>query len=1144
MLWYILVSLRSVHILMLLLCVYTMRGEHIRFKHLTVQHGLSQNSVQAICQDRRGFLWFGTQYGLNCYDGYTMTVYRAIAGDSSSLPTNYVQTLYEDSGGTLWIGMSGGHVVRMNPYSRRCTTITIHSLQDARAALSQTAISPEDLKVLAFTEDQAGRIWAATEHVLVRINPITNAIEEHFSTTRGVLHRANIRAVLADAYGNIWVGTSAGLLCYTPNNRTWERLTNSTTLQSAAIFVLAPEISSAQYSSHTSSRALEALYSCTDRRTLRRIHTIWIGTAQGVYCLDCSSKRITRQIVPSHAPVQALCTTEDSTLWIGYADKGLERIDLRTGVSTALQHSLYQQDGISHNAVLSLLFDRNRILWVGTDGAGVCYFSQNEHQFEYIAQNSNGSGYVVMSVLGDSNGVIWFGTLAHGLGRFDPRTGRIQMYTTHPNNTHSLASNFIWSLAEDRSGALWVGTYGGGLCRFDPVSKRCTTYRHEETNPASLPHNTVYSILEASDGSLWIATGGGLALMDRRSGACRTYKASPQDTTALRTNAIRTLHETRNKTLWIGTWGGGVYRFDKSSKTFRGFRHNPHHAHSISSDEISCIYEDAHGRLWIGTSNGLNLFDSASQRFSVFTEQHGLPNSCIYSIIDDAQGYLWLATGKGIVRFHPNTGSITAFNEASYRAGLEFNQDACFKDRHGYIYFGSVAGILRFHPDSIRFNTHNSPVVFTALRKQNTAFHTDTIASEQRELHLSVDDSFITIEFAALSFVSPEYNRYFCKLDNFDREWIHLGTKREITYANLGAGEYVLRVCSTIHGTLPNAAQATLRIIVHPHWWQTLWAQIGGGVILVTCGIGMYKWRLRRVEARQRELERIIEERTAELLAGNQEITRQNEALRALNTEKNEFLGIAAHDLKSPLTSIILSASIVQQYQTRMTVQEIQEQMSHIQITARRMQETILNLLDINAIESGRFVLNPIPVNIVEVVNDIVEGYYLRAQDKSIQLHFHHDVDEIMMMCDRNALMQVLENLISNAIKYSPPGKNVYVSVTSSSGSQISSPSGREQEHCEHAPILQSERYARVEVRDEGPGLSSEDQAKLFQKFARLSPKPTAGEHSTGLGLSIVKKITEVMGGRVWCETELGKGATFIVELPVIEPSADIDNTR
>jgi signal transduction histidine kinase len=318
-------------------------------------------------------------------------------------------------------------------------------------------------------------------------------------------------------------------------------------------------------------------------------------------------------------------------------------------------------------------------------------------------------------------------------------------------------------------------------------------------------------------------------------------------------------------------------------------------------------------------------------------------------------------------------------------------------------------------------------------------------------------------------------------------------------------------------------------------FWTTTPFLVGLGIVGALC---LYLWRVRRIKRRQDALERTIQERTAELSARAEEIKRQNDILVSLNTEKNEFLGIAAHDLKNPLTSIILSASIIQQYHSRMTPVEIHEQTDHILITARRMQETILNLLDINAIESGRFKFNPIAMNMVEVVNDVVEGYYLRAKDKEISLHFNHDRDEIMMMCDRTALMQVLENIVSNAIKYSPLGKNVFVSVSVSCGDDAPTLFEREDVNSPHQPL--KNRHVRVEIQDEGPGLTPEDKQLLFQKFAKLSAKPTGGEHSTGLGLSIVKKIVEAMEGQVWCDSEPGKGARFIIELPIIEPPAEL----
>ncbi|MCU0426728.1 MAG: ATP-binding protein [Candidatus Kapabacteria bacterium] len=1127
-------------------------AQQVRFKRTSVQHGLSQSSVQAMCQDRRGFLWFGTQNGLNCYDGYTMTVYRSQAGDSASLPENFIQSLYEDRSGTLWVGTLGGGLARMNPYSRRFTPISLYrqSLQSP----SREPSSADIANIFAFTEDKFGRIWVGTGYGLLRVNPTSNQVENHWTRGNSPLESPQIQALFTDAQGNIWIGTPKGLWCFNPEKNSWRSIGTAEGLSDKDIRAFAPDNHSSVGTSST--QGLASLRPLTPQQQTQPSNALWIGTASGVYRVDCFQKTVNR-FFPAPiqgTAVQTLCVGEGGLLWAGYAGEGLQLINVRTGVSKLLRHSPSQRESLSHNAVLSLMTDRSNILWVGTDGAGLCYFNGDEYRFEFLTNDSGSGSSIVMSMLEDKQGNIWFGTLADGLHRIQPPSEAITTYKHAPNNPRSISNNLVWALAQDRAGTLWVGTNGGGLCRFDRASGTFTSFKHDEQHSSSLPDDRVYSLLETADGTFWVATGNGLAMMNRQAGTFTTYRATPLTTsrstgngqafeqtgTAISSNAVRSLYESKRGVLWIGTRGGGLNRFDRSSQTFTAFRHNPSNANSISSDEVSSIHEDAKGILWIGTANGLNRFDPANGSFSVFSEKNGLPNSFVYSVIGDERGYIWLTTGKGITRFHPQSATFNTFEEVSHRAGLEFNQDACFKDRAGYIYFGSVAGLVRFHPDSVQINYRSPPVVLTAFKKFNKPAPPDTIISEKRELHLSVDDSFIAFEFAALSFSLPEKIRYYCKLENFDTDWIDVGTKREVTYTNLEAGEYVLHVRSTNYDGIRSEEGARLHIIIHPHWWQTLWAKIAAFVLVVFCGVWLYKWRLRTIEARQQELERTIAERTAELSVGNLEITRQNDILMALNTEKNEFLGIAAHDLKSPLTSIILSASIVQQYQSRMTVDEIKDQMEHILITAKRMQETILNLLDINAIESGRFKFNPMALNIVEVVNDVVEGYFLRAQDKQITLHFNHDTDEIMMMCDRNALMQILENLISNAIKYSPLGKSVYVSVMSSEYAQAPTLFTREAETIEHLPM--PERHVRVEIQDEGPGLNSEDKAMLFQKFAKLSSKPTGGEHSTGLGLSIVKKIVESMNGRVWCETELGKGAAFTIELPIVEVSqADLD---
>lgn len=276
-----------------------------------------------------------------------------------------------------------------------------------------------------------------------------------------------------------------------------------------------------------------------------------------------------------------------------------------------------------------------------------------------------------------------------------------------------------------------------------------------------------------------------------------------------------------------------------------------------------------------------------------------------------------------------------------------------------------------------------------------------------------------------------------------------------------------------------------------------------------------------------------LEEQSRQIEMANYELQERNVQLHELNDQKNEFLAIAAHDLKNPLASIIMSAGTIKRYYDKLTSEDILESITRIETTAGRMRQIILNLLDLNALESGKFEVSPEPVSPADVVEKLMDDWTARASDKAITIHFDNQAPDQIINADPQLLHQVLDNLLSNAVKYSPQGKHVWLRLkkftTHEEQPLPEIPSGVR-------PSMRLQTYLRLEVQDEGPGLSAEDKGKLFGKFSRLSARPTGGEHSTGLGLSIVKKMVEAMNGKVWCESESGNGAMFIMELPITEP--------
>lgn len=1069
----------------------------VAFSHLSVEQGLSQSSVECIIQDNRGFMWFGTQDGLNRYNGYTITTFRSNRADSTALPNSYIQALYEDRSGVLWIGTRGGGVCMFD----RITEKFRASSWECKSILNLGGTD-----VFAFCEGSGDRFWVGTDAGLIGIDRVSQRCEifAHQPGSAQSLSNNKVRCVFEDTFGIVWVGTEGGgLNRFNPKNGSW------LTFQTSAPFG-------------------NEVWSIREDRS----GILLLATDNGLVRLDCSTMRFTT-VQGSGSNARSVWKDKTGLIWVGLHGGGLQSINPTNSAIATFKNDSSTPESLNGDAIVSIYEDKSGGIWFGTEGVGVNYFNRTAHKFRTI-RNTNTTDRTVnitLAICEDRSGMIWMGTYGGGLQMLNPNTGAFTTYKTIIGNPHSLSKNLVWTLHEDRNGVLWVGTFGGGLNKFDPKSRSFTVFRHNPLNPQSLSNDDVYAIHEDAMGMFWLGTNDGLCHFNPANGESTTYKNIVGDPHSLSINAVRKIYEDKQGILWIGTRGGGLNKFDRTTKTFTTYRNDPANPQSLSDDFVLSILEDRTGTLWVGTHSGLNRFTPTQNTFIVFRQKDGLPSNAICSILDDEYGNLWLGTIGGLCRFTPSNGMVQNYDAHSGLQSNEFNQNACFKNRQGMLYFAGIAGFNMFHPDSIRQNTYVPPLVFTDFRKFNTSVTLDSSISEAREIHLSYEDSFFSVEFALLSFILPERTRYIYKLDGFDDNWIDLGTKREASYTNLDGKTYTLRIrAATFDGVwTPAGAETILHIIIHPPWWKTIWFRALALLIFASCVFVSFKWRVGFIEHRNEELKRLVQERTLELQSRNDEITWQNERLIQLNEEKNEFLGIAAHDLKNPLTGIMMSASIIEQYHSNMTMKDILEQLSHLQSVARRMRATITNLLDVNAIESGKMNLVMQNVRIVELVNEVVSDYKVRAEEKLINLHFQTDIsDEAFVYADYNATVEVVENLVSNAVKYSPHSKNIWVSVDKGKAKTIKHPQTTSYE----LPSMQ------VCVRDEGPGLSEDDKSKLFGKFARLSAQPTGGEHATGLGLSIVKRLVEMMDGGVWCESEIGAGATFIIELPTTRPSS------
>jgi len=894
------------------------------FGHISLEQGLSQNTVLCIFQDRKGFIWFGTGDGLNKYDGYSFTVYHHDPENPQSLSHNVVHSIYEDRSGVLWIGTGGGGLNRFDPRSSRGEIEQFTHYQadpDDPHSLSHNVVR-------SIYEDRSGVLWIGTGGGLNRFDPQSSQGETeqftHYQSDPDDPHSLShnvVSSIYEDRSGVLWIGTVSGL------NRFDPRSSQGDTEQFTHY---QPDPNDPHSLSH---RVVSSIYE-------DQSGTLWIGTGGGgLNRFDRETEQFTYyQADPndpynlSHNRILSIYEDRSGVLWIGTYGGGLNRFDRERKKFIHYQPDSNDPNSLNHNDVLSIYEDRSGVLWIGTGGGGLNKFDRSKERFIHYQTTPNDPGSLshneVSSVYEDRSGVLWIGTGGGGLNRFDRDMEQFTYYQTDPTDPQSLSSNAVLSVYEDRSGMLWIGTWDGGLNRFDRNTEQFTHYYADPDDPYSLSSNAVWPIYEDHSGALWIGTwGGGLNRFDRDTKQFLHYYADPDDPNSLSSNVVLSIYEDRSGVLWIGT-DGGLNKFDPRSsrgdtERFIHYQTDPNDPLSLSHNRVLSIYEDRTGVLWIGTSGGLNKFDRAQETFIHYNKKNGLPHNAIAGILEDQQGNLWLSTGKGISKFNPRTETFKNYSMRDGLQGYEFNAGAYHKSRRGEMFFGGVNGFNAFYPDRIKDNPHIPPIVMTDFQLLNKSVVPSDDSplqqsiTETEEITLSYKDNVFSFEFAALDYTTPEKNQYAYMMEGFNEDWVYSGTKRFVTYTNLDPGRYIFRVKGSNNDGVWNEEGIAVKLTIVPPFWQTTWFKILASACFIGFVYALHKIRIINIERQREKLEYQVGERTRELVEKNQQITDQKNQLaetlhtlqatqkQLIESEKMAALGqlIAgiAHEINTPL---------------------------------------------------------------------------------------------------------------------------------------------------------------------------------------------------------------------------------------------------
>ena len=811
------------------------------FRRYTAEDGLESSHITCLLQDHRGFLWVGTGNGLYRFEGYSFKAFKRNPADPASISDNSINALYEDRLHQLWIGTTNG-LNAFNPHTEKFSYY--RNTQEDADSTGRNFIA-------SLSGDERGAIWVGTHGGgLYQFNRAQKKFKRVDLNLLN-LYKADwleISTILGDsaARDKIWLGTfKQGLLKLDPTSGSFSQYTHDPSDPQSL-----------------GSNNIISLY--RDRR-----RTIWVGTHQGGLARVRDDDLTAVQFSPYHQDyfktIGSIIEDTEGILWLGTSGAGLIAYDPATGRFKIFKSDPAHPRTLSDDWIMAQYIDRAGNLWIGTR-SGLNKLQISQKKITHIKKTPEVSQSLidnnVNAIYEDRQRRLWVGT-AGGLSVFDAQSKLIANYKNDPKDTTSLSLNFVQVVGADKHGDIWVGTFGGGLNKLNPStssgqSRTFTRFREISGDTTSLTQNFVTTIYEDHAGDLWIGTLGGLNKFDHRRQRFTRYKSSSKNPRALNHNGITCMLDDRSRRLWIGTYGGGLNRLDRTTGEFTHYTSDRANSNSLSDNIVYCLFGDASGALWIGTNGGLNKFNPVTQQFTHYLEKDGLPNNAVLGILSDTDGKLWISTNNGLCKFDDRRPAGQKFvNFDARKDGLqadEFNQSAFHQNQYGELFFGGPNGLNRFYPQDLKPKTSAPAIVITAFNKFNRPVTLDTAVTETAEIKLSYQDSFFSLDFAALDFTLPEKNEYAYKLEGFNDDWIYCANQHTATFTNLNPGSYVFKVKGANSDGVWNETppRGTLRITITPRYWQTWWFRLAMGGSILLLAYVFFRLRLAKAVALER----------------------------------------------------------------------------------------------------------------------------------------------------------------------------------------------------------------------------------------------------------------------------------------------------
>ena len=965
----VILSLSSKH-------AYANSYNDINFKSLTIENGLSQSTVETILQDSNGYMWIGTNDGLNKYNGYSFKKYEHDIYDKNTISSNYIVDIVEDNDGYIWVSTTNG----LNKINPKNDNIINYFSTSKGGNLSNNRIC----EILVRKNND---ILVTTSDGLNLYNKDTDSFERILAG-KDDLPSQYIHSIEEDYYGNIWLGTQSGLVKLDKNLTKIQEFTNKTI-------------------DSISDNPIYRVYSDGS-------DNIWVATlGSGLININSKTNNIkvyknsnSEKSLPNDV-VRDILRDSNGNLWIT-TQGGICKYNEKDDNFTTYKNKIYDQNSLIDDKAYCMLEDKSGLIWVGTY-KGISLFDSN-NKFEHYSSDpfdkNSLSSNMIHGIYEDNSNNIWVGTSLKGVNIIDKKTNNIIILNTENSDLCDDSISDITGLKDE----IFIGT-GNGLSVINKSSKIIENFTSED----GLPVDPIKSLFIDSTNHLWIGTNKGLAIMNIKT------KEILNITPILENNSINDLfikdiYESKNGNYYVGCFlDGGLVQLNPTNKSIKIYKNIENDNSSISNDSIRSISEDNSGNLLVGTSHGLNILDIDSGKFKHYTTNDGLPNNTIYGILVDSYNNIWMSTNSGLSKFNPSTEVFQNFTIIDGIQSNEFNGNAYFKNNDGKFYFGGINGLNAFSPEEIDVSEFIPNVVFDEFKVEGLSYNiSDNYELKSNENNISL--SFFVNDYKNLNGV-----QYYYMLEGSDESW-NISHNNEIIYGNLSPGNYIFKVKALNYNGVMSPENKISFTIKPPFWKSNLAILIYIIILLIAIYFNRSKVKM---------LDKLVEKRTEELVYEMNKNQKLFNKLIKLEVSKNNYFVNLSHELRTPLNVLNGTIQLIKDFNKKGEIEpnKLDYYMDIMTRNCNRLLNIINNIIDTSKLQSDNYVITKKNEDIVYIVEETILGLKDYIESKGIEFTIDTMVEEKIIECDKYEIERCIVNLVGNAVKFTPKGGKIDVFI-------------------------------------------------------------------------------------------------------------------